>query len=214
MQSKVAKSIKKMQLIVPLWLRTMNDYRFININQEPTEEQLSQLMHEVAEEAKATETVAHPINPMNTNCIIPVNKEHLLLMQVLCWLAPGIVITKKGVMAMLTVADTAPQRVWWLTLIAVAVMVCFSLMFNNFIKRYTARILHFPERKKSLFAFFDLKGYILILFMMGLGISLKYIPGMPAEFFAGFYPGLGIALSIAGVRFFHSWCRQIVATNL
>ena len=30
----------------------MNDYRFININQEPTEEQLAQLMQEVAEEAK------------------------------------------------------------------------------------------------------------------------------------------------------------------
>ena len=30
----------------------MDDYRFINIDQEPTEEQLDQLMHEVAEEAK------------------------------------------------------------------------------------------------------------------------------------------------------------------
>ena len=30
----------------------MNDYRFINIDQEPTDEQLSQLMREVAEEAK------------------------------------------------------------------------------------------------------------------------------------------------------------------
>lgn len=30
----------------------MNDYRFINIDQEPTEEQLAQLMHEVAVEAK------------------------------------------------------------------------------------------------------------------------------------------------------------------
>lgn len=30
----------------------MNDYRFININQEPSEEQLAQLMHEVAVEAK------------------------------------------------------------------------------------------------------------------------------------------------------------------
>ena len=33
-------------------LTTMNDYRFINIDQEPTDEQLSQLMREVAEEAK------------------------------------------------------------------------------------------------------------------------------------------------------------------
>ncbi len=30
----------------------MNDYRFINIDQEPTEEQLAQLMCEVAAEAK------------------------------------------------------------------------------------------------------------------------------------------------------------------
>ncbi|MBR1468990.1 MAG: hypothetical protein IJ605_02595 [Prevotella sp.] len=37
----------------------MNDYRFINIYQEPTEEQLSQLMHEVAEEAKARYEKAH-----------------------------------------------------------------------------------------------------------------------------------------------------------
>lgn len=30
----------------------MNDYRFINIDQEPSEEQLAQLMHEVTVEAK------------------------------------------------------------------------------------------------------------------------------------------------------------------
>ncbi|MBQ6985251.1 MAG: hypothetical protein IJQ20_10065 [Paludibacteraceae bacterium] len=146
---------------------------------------------------------------MNTDRIIPVNREHLLLMQVLVWLAPGIVITRKGIMALLTVTETHPERVWWLVVIAVTVVVLFSLMFNNFIKRYTARILNFPERKKSLFAFLDLHGYILITFMMCLGIALKYIPGMPVEFFAGFYPGLGLALSIAGVRYLVSWYKEI-----
>ena len=33
-------------------LRFMNDYRFTNIDQEPTDEMLAQLMREVAEEAK------------------------------------------------------------------------------------------------------------------------------------------------------------------
>ena len=33
-------------------LNTMNDYRYIDIDQEPSEEQLAQLMREVAEEAK------------------------------------------------------------------------------------------------------------------------------------------------------------------
>ena len=30
---------------------------------------------------------------MNTDRIIPVNREHLLLMQVLCWLGPGIKVS-------------------------------------------------------------------------------------------------------------------------
>ncbi len=38
---------------------TMNDYRFINIDQEPSEEQLAQLMHEVAVEAKERHDRAH-----------------------------------------------------------------------------------------------------------------------------------------------------------
>ncbi|MBQ7734831.1 MAG: hypothetical protein IJT61_02725, partial [Bacteroidales bacterium] len=111
--------------------------------------------------------------------------------------------------AIAEVSSHQPGRVWWLVLIAVAVSVAFSLMFNNFVKRYTRRILDFPKRKKSLFAFFDLHGYILIFFMMGLGISLKFIPGMPAEFFAGFYPGLGAALAIAGLRYFVSWIKAV-----
>ena len=37
----------------------MDDYRFINIDQEPTEEQLAQLMQEVAEEAKNRHDKSH-----------------------------------------------------------------------------------------------------------------------------------------------------------
>ena len=44
------------------------------------------------------------------NSFLPVNREHLLLMQVLVWLAPGIVITRKGIMALLTVTETHPER--------------------------------------------------------------------------------------------------------
>jgi hypothetical protein len=37
----------------------MDDYRFTNIDQEPTDEQLSQLMREVAEDAKERYEKAH-----------------------------------------------------------------------------------------------------------------------------------------------------------
>ena len=39
--------------------KSMDDYRFINIDQEPSEEQLAQLMHEVAVEAKERHDRAH-----------------------------------------------------------------------------------------------------------------------------------------------------------
>ena len=146
---------------------------------------------------------------MKTDHILPVNREHLLLMQVLCWLGPGVKILISGIQAILQVQADHSEQVWWLCLIAVTVFVSFSLMFNKFVKRYTARILNFPQRKKSLFAFFNAHGYVLIFCMMSLGISLKFIPFIPVEFFAGFYPGLGLALSVAGLRFFSSWCKAV-----
>ena len=69
---------------------------------------------------------------MNTDNILPVRREHLLLMQVLCWLAPGIVIMRKGILSLTAVATANPQRLWWLIAIAVVVAVLFSLMFNSF----------------------------------------------------------------------------------
>jgi len=37
----------------------------------------------------------------------------------------------------------------------------------------------------------------------------RIIPGMPAEFFAGFYLGLGLALSVAGVRYLLYWGKAV-----
>ena len=64
-----------------------------------------------------------------------------------------------------------------------------------------------PEKKKSILAFLPVKGWILVIFMMCLGISLIFIPGIPTEFFASFYPGLGTALIVAGARFLASWLK-------
>lgn len=47
--------------------------------------------------------------------------------------------------------------------------------------------------------------------MMCLGISLKFIPGIPTEFFASFYPGLGTALVVAGAIFFAKWLEAPAA---
>lgn len=44
----------------------------------------------------------------------------------------------------------------------------------------------------------------LIIFMLGLGMALKFIPGIPDEFIASFYSGLGPMLMFAAGRFVYN----------
>ena len=84
------------------------------------------------------------------------------------------------------------------------VLIGFLFMFRRVIDKHCRRILSYPEEKKSIFLFFDLKGYLLMAFMMGLGITLRAIDKIPISFFAAFYTGLGTALMLGGIRFFLS----------
>lgn len=113
------------------------------------------------------------------------------------WGIPGVIITVKGLRAYLTM----PQDIlWWLILITVLVLAGFFFMFSRIVDRYSARIAALPE-KTSFWQTFPLRGWILIVFMSCLGIALKFIPGVPAEFTASFYSGLGPMLIFAACRF-------------
>ena len=50
-------------------------------------------------------------------------------------------------------------------------------------------------------AFFDLKAYLIMAFMMGGGIWLRASGLLPNAFIAVFYTGLGYALAVAGIVF-------------
>ena len=140
---------------------------------------------------------------MNIDKILPVEKRHLLLANAIVWGAPGVKILVTGIRSYLSVWPS--ELIVWLALGTVAVLAGFLWMFSRIVKRYSDRILAFPQKKKSILAFLPLRGWILVIFMMCLGISLKFIPGIPTEFFASFYPALGTALVVSGATFFAKW---------
>lgn len=43
--------------------------------------------------------------------------------------------------------------------------------------------------------------------MILLGVSLKFIPGIPTDFFATFYCGLGPGLLLATLLFIRNWIK-------
>ena len=137
---------------------------------------------------------------------LKVRKEHLLAINGLMWTAIGTKISITGLCHYLT---SPAERLWWMIPLSLLVFVGFYRMFTGIVRKYAERIHALPGEKESIFKTFSLKGYLIIAFMISLGIALKYIPGMPESLFAWFYLGLGPGLLSAGIRFLIRWWRAI-----
>ena len=122
-------------------------------------------------------------------------KSHLFIAAALLWGVPGIIVAARGVIAY----TKLPSIEWWLFAITLAVLASFYMMFRRIVARYSARIEGLTE-PCSIWDTFPRHGWVLIFFMMGLGITLRFIQ-IPTEFFASFYSGLGPMLILAALRF-------------
>lgn len=135
-----------------------------------------------------------------------VRKIHLLAVNGLMWAAVGTKISTTGIGCYLT---SPTEKLWWMVPLSVLVFDGFYLMFTGIVRKYSERILALPGPKEPVYKTFSLKGYLVIAFMISLGISLKHIPGIPQTFFAWFYMGLGPGLLSAGIRFLIRWGKSL-----
>ena len=130
--------------------------------------------------------------------------RHLLAVNGLLWTAIGTRIALIGIDSYRRLA--APH--WWQFLLSAVVFAGFYVMFTGIVRKYAARIEAMPEPRTSILRTFSIKGYIIIAFMISLGITLKRIPQVPDTFIAWFYSGLGPGLLSAGIRFLVRWCSK------
>ena len=133
-----------------------------------------------------------------------VRKIHLLAVNGLLWTAIGTKIAVTGVSHYL---KTPGEKLWWMIPLSILVFAGFYVMFTGIVRKYAERIHALPGPKEPIWKTFGLKGYLIIAFMISLGISLKYIPGIPDSIFAWFYLGLGPGLLSAGIRFLIRWWK-------
>ena len=131
-------------------------------------------------------------------------RRQLFTMAALIWGIPGISITIKGVAAY---RDITLGDIWWLLLITATVNIAFYFMFSRIVAKYIERISALPDNVTPLMTF-PVRGWILLIFMMGLGITLKYIPDVPSEFTSSFYCGLGPMLIHSACKFLRADCRH------
>lgn len=124
-------------------------------------------------------------------------KRGLVATSGVLWAVASFNILKKGIPALVL------DHRLLIVLTALAVAAGFILMFRKVSNRYTDRVWALEGDKFPIYRFMSAKGYLLIGIMMSMGIGLSLIPGMYQEFFAGFYPGLGLGLLSGSINFFY-----------
>lgn len=126
-----------------------------------------------------------------------VGKKYLYLTAALMWGIPGILITFKGIRAYY---DVPIPQIGWLMILTGFILLMFHRIFRQLVKRYSNHIIALPE-KNTLWQTFPIRAWIMIFFMMGLGLTFKLILFIPIQFTAFFYSGLGPMLIVSSFRF-------------
>lgn len=133
-----------------------------------------------------------------------VNRNVLLITAGIVWIVAGVNILRIGIVTWLDQSDH------WLFKVceaSVVFLLFFVFVFKKLYDKHTQRI----ENKKDSncpFAFFDVKGWIIMTFMITLGITVRKFHLLPDAFISVFYTGLSLALIFTGVLFLRYWWQR------
>ena len=131
-----------------------------------------------------------------------VNRKVLLITAGIVWMAAGANILRIGIVTWLTDSQ------YWLFKIGEATVVFllfFLLVFKKLYYKHTKRIEQKKKEKNCPFSFFDVKGWIVMFFMITFGITIRSFHLLPDAFISVFYTGLSLALMFTGVLFIRYW---------
>lgn len=128
-----------------------------------------------------------------------VKKEYLLLIAGAVWFLAGFNVARLGLLSYGKV-----EGAWYLYLLSLLIFALFGRMFFNMTKKHTERVLDYEEAMPFWY-FFDKKSYLIMLFMMTMGIGLRATGLLPEGFIAFFYTGLGCALALSGILFLRNF---------
>ena len=130
-----------------------------------------------------------------------IKKQPLIAVAGVVWLLAGLNVAILGVRAAIDVHDLAALILLALAGGAVAIFCAFHPMFSKLVQKNIQRIADLEGERHHVVRFFDRKSYIMMAFMMSLGIGMRAAGIVPDWFIAFFYTGLGVALALAGASY-------------
>ncbi|MDF2567177.1 MAG: hypothetical protein K0R90_633 [Oscillospiraceae bacterium] len=127
-----------------------------------------------------------------------VSKDFLLFLASVVWGFAGYKILGIGIPSMI--------NNWSIPIVNILISVIifglfFKFVFFKMFKKHKNRIMRYQQDRVQMFAFFDLRGYIIMAFMITLGITIRNLNFINPLYLGTFYCGLGSALLGAGICF-------------
>lgn len=137
------------------------------------------------------------------NRFVPrVSKDILLLLAGLVWGFAGYKILSIGLPDMV--------KHWFMPIFFIIMAFIIYFLFTKFVfykmfVKHRNRIMGYGNELKCIFTFFDIKGYLIMTFMITFGILLRNSRIVPPLYLGTFYSGLGLSLATASICFIYTF---------
>jgi len=135
------------------------------------------------------------------------DKNWLQLLAGLIWSGVGIFLITLAVGWIFNPAVSASWN-YWVPGIVLAGLI-FQFGFSKVARKNSLRIENLPGDKPCLFAFQAWHSYPLVLFMIGLGITLRKFSPIPKPLLGILYIGLGGGLGLASFHYYQQILRNL-----
>ncbi|MCC8170204.1 MAG: hypothetical protein LIP00_00135 [Parabacteroides sp.] len=135
-----------------------------------------------------------------------VSKRTLFFIAGAVWLVAGLNILRIGIV---TWQSDSHDWLFKAGEATIVFLLFFIFVFLKLFNKPPTRISRKPKEKTCPFSFFDKKGWIIMIFMVKLGITIRKFHWLPNSFIYVLYTGLSSALIITGFLFLRrGWKEQ------
>ncbi len=133
-----------------------------------------------------------------------VDKNWLQLISGLMWTVVGYYLIYLAVGWIFTPA-VSPLWIYWVPGCFLALLI-YQFGFTGLAKKNILRIENIPAEKPSIIAFQEWKNYLIIIFMISLGISLRKFSPIPKPLLGILYLGIGGGIGLSSsVYYIYLW---------
>jgi hypothetical protein len=133
-----------------------------------------------------------------------VDKKFLIALSGILWSVVGIMLCR---LAVQWLSQTDKQHaVWFGSAGAVLAFLIYQFGFSKIVNKNTARILS-KEGKVCIFGFQPWKSYLIIVFMVGLGVTLRHSP-LPKPYLSVIYVGFGGAMILSSLIYYRNFFKR------